>query len=228
MGIREPMIGAEIRGQVFRDTTGYYLDAEAGGEAAPSLVAFARHNIGKEVLDYGCATGSYGLALQREGFTASGADINPEYVAAANERGLTSYLCEPGLPLEDNSVDSVLLFEVLEHAHNPGELLAEAARVARSNVLVTVPNCETLAPMQAGGVIYEHFSDLDHRQFFTADTLATTMQPFFSEVVVTPGDAVDALCLLERNAASVIPRAMRKLGLLKSRYFRRLFAQGTL
>ncbi|MDE0881963.1 MAG: class I SAM-dependent methyltransferase [Myxococcota bacterium] len=222
------MIGNEIRAKVFRDTTGYYLDAQVGGEAASSLVAFARRHIGKEVLDYGCATGSYGLALQGEGFSACGADINPEYVAMANERGLTTYLCQPGLPLEDNCVDSVLLFEVLEHAENPAELLAEAARVARTNVLVTVPNCAALEALQAGGVIYEHFSDLDHRQFFTTDTLAETMRPFFSEVVVTPGDAVDALCLLERNLASVIPRAMRKFGLLKSRYFRRLFAQGTL
>jgi len=221
------MIGAAIRAEIFRDTTAYYEGAGAG-DVAPSLLEFARRHAGPELLDYGCATGSYALALSAEGFTVCGADIQPAYVAEAQRRGLTTHLCNPGLPLADDAVDTVLLFEVLEHIEQPAELLAEAVRVARRNVLVTVPNCAAVAPMQAGGVIYEHFADLDHRQFFTQETLAELMLPYFSAVDVTPGDPVDALCLVERNWISVIPRALRKLGLLRSRYNRRLFAVGTL
>jgi ubiquinone/menaquinone biosynthesis C-methylase UbiE len=43
------------------------------------------------------------------------------------------------LPLEDQSVDTVVLAEILEHVDNPGEILAEACRVAGERVVVSLP-----------------------------------------------------------------------------------------
>jgi len=45
------------------------------------------------------------------------------------------------IPLEDNSVDSILLTEVLEHCFDPGLVMNECYRVLRSDgsILITVP-----------------------------------------------------------------------------------------
>jgi hypothetical protein len=43
------------------------------------------------------------------------------------------------LPFEDDSFDTVLLAETLEHLENPGLAWSEACRVARGRVIMTVP-----------------------------------------------------------------------------------------
>lgn len=44
------------------------------------------------------------------------------------------------LPIDDNSYSTVLLCEVLEHVRNPVQVISEANRVARNQVLITVPD----------------------------------------------------------------------------------------
>lgn len=114
-------------------------------------------------LDVGCGIGDM-LAFRPD---TIGVDVNPHNVAYCNARGLDAVLMSPDqLPLDDNSVDSVLLDNVLEHIADPVALLAEILRVVRQSgvVLIGVPGVRGQA------------SDSDHKVFYDETGLAALAQ----------------------------------------------------
>ena len=219
------MIGGEIRSVVFRDTKDCYLRT-APDAVAVSLIEFAKAHGGRAVLDLGCATGNYCAALARLGFDVKGADVNPEYVHIARERGIDAQVVTDRVPFPDQSFDTVLLFEVLEHLADPARIVAEARRLARKNVLVTVPHCGAIADLQATGLLFEHFADLDHKSFYTESSLGELLRPFFSRVEIAKGDAINPLALFGSGWLPALGRTLMKLKVLRPRYHFRLYAQG--
>jgi 2-polyprenyl-3-methyl-5-hydroxy-6-metoxy-1,4-benzoquinol methylase len=185
---------------------------------------FARKQAGREILDLGCATGMYCLALAKLGYSVKGADVNQRYVSIAKERGVDAYLIEGSLPFPDRSFDTVILFEVLEHLAEPDKLLADAKRLARKNVLITTPNSEGVESLQARGLLFEHFADLDHKNFFTEESLKVLLARQFSRVTVWKGNAISPLSLLKSTALLYVGRVLTKLHLLRPNYFMRLYA----
>lgn len=124
--------------EIFRDTKNWYL--EKSNYASAALIEFAVQFAGKKILDAGCATGEYCVKLSELGFECTGVDINPAYVAKAKTIGIDAYVMDGrSLKFPDNSFDTILLFEVLEHVNNPEDILKEAKRVTRKNILITVP-----------------------------------------------------------------------------------------
>lgn len=220
-------IGAEIRSAIFRDTKTFYSNPDAI-QPAPRLMAFARRNAGPVVLDLGCATGAYCLELTRHGFRVTGADVNADYVRIARSRGVDAHRIEGALPFADAAFDTVVMFEVLEHVAEPDSLLREAKRVARLNVLVTVPNCERHDELQQRGLLFEHFADLDHRNFFTGETLQELLAPHFRHVSITRGDPINPLALFRSRLPRMLAGAAWRLRLLRPRYHFRLYAVATI
>jgi hypothetical protein len=83
------------------------------------------------VLDIGCR--DRGLAEHLpSGLRYVGVDLAPpaDVIASAEER----------LPFEDDEFDCAVLADVLEHLEHPHDALEEAMRVARSSVVVLLPN----------------------------------------------------------------------------------------
>ena len=217
------MIGNEIRQQIFRDTKNFYLHFPVDA-VAPQLIEFAKEHAGQAVLDLGCATGNYCTHLSRLGYAVKGADVNAEYVALACQRGVDACVFENTVPFPDDSFDTVLLFEVLEHLHHPEEAIAEAKRLARKNVLFTVPNSADVEMLRQTGLIYEHFADLDHRNYFTMESLRGLLQPHFARVQVTQGDPINPLGLSHSKLMRRIGSRFMRMGILKPRFFFRLYA----
>ncbi len=218
------MIGEDIRANVFRDTKTFY-DRVPIDQVARQLISFARTHAGNEILDLGCAVGNYSRRMASLGYHVKGADINPEYVRIARERGVDAYVVERDvLPFPDRSFDSVLLFEVVEHLPDPGGVLREARRVARKNVILTTPNSEGITELQRMGLLYEHFGDLDHRNFFTPDTLRLLLEKHFPRVEVKAGDGINPLALMPWKPIRFLGAGLTRLGLLKPRFYFRLFA----
>ena len=206
-----------------RDTRAWYRDADPMEQVDYALVDFVSEHAGHSVVDLGCGLGGYSKVLADRGFDVRGFDVVPEYVERARELGVRADVYDgERLPLEDRSVDTVFLLEVIEHLEDPAPLLAEARRVARGSVLVTTPNCT-----QSFGRVpieFSHMLDVDHKQFFTETSLTELLDGVFGSC------EVEQVAPIDRNLAGlVLPRPLRplyrwldRLGQAKPRYFTRL------
>lgn len=98
------------------------------------------------VLDIGCGDGLLLSYLKTAHITASGIDISSEAVQHCRIAGLTAmeYSLDKPLPFADDSFDTIVVLDVLEHLYDPLVVLAEARRVARRRVIVGVPNFSSL------------------------------------------------------------------------------------
>lgn len=218
------MIGDDIRARVFRDTTNLYLDYPAG-IVAPPLIRFVRKHARGSILDLGCATGNYCLHLRQRGYAIRGADIHPEYVRIAQSRGVDACLITDGrVPLPDGCVDTVLLFEVLEHLAEPGPVLREAKRLARRNVLITTPHSGGIDGLREQGLLFEHFADMDHRNFFTVESLETLLRSEFPAVRVRKGNGLNPLGLFPFASVRFLGKVLERTGILPAAYHFRLYA----
>lgn len=101
-----------------------------------------------DVLDVGCGTGAFLLALQAAGWRCCGVEMDPGAVDAAHRAGLTGVrqgdLLQAGFP--DSSMDAVRFWHSLEHLRSPRAALAEARRILRpgGKLVVGVPNFGSL------------------------------------------------------------------------------------
>lgn len=131
------------------------------------------------VLDIGCGDGLLLEQLKNKGLTVSGIDISSTAINICKERGLD---CIHGdisekLPFEDNSYDSVLLIDVLEHLFQPIEVLKEARRISKGCVLISIPNFVSL-PARAQvflGRVPENNTPRDGHVYFMTMTVIQSL-----------------------------------------------------
>jgi SAM-dependent methyltransferase len=199
------------------------LPAKAG-EHYGAFVRFAAKHAGQKILDLGCGYGAYSLALLKQGRSCVGCDVNLQYLKTAVASGLPAVAALGPLPFPDKSFDTVLLFEVIEHVPPIEALLEEAFRVARRNVLVTVPNAEDLELLKGNDVTYAHMLSSDHVHFFDPASLSKLLGRFGGNVQVERGDPIYPFWFLSRSGGYYALRVLYRSGLVKPRYFSRLYA----
>jgi SAM-dependent methyltransferase len=194
------------------------------GEHYRAFVRFARKHAGKTILDLGCGYGAYGRALLNEGAQCFGCDVNQQYLREAARAGFPVAAVDSVLPFRDRSFDTVLLFEVIEHVPELPPLLKEAFRVARKNVLVTVPNTENMELMQQNDVTFAHMLSSDHVNFFDLQSLETLLSGFAGEVSVERSDPIYPFWFAGRSLPFYGLKLLYRAGLLRPRFFSRLYA----
>lgn len=93
------------------------------------------------VLDVGSADGFTTHIFKLAGHPVHACDISQTRIDRVKEQyGIDGTVCDGAtLPFEDGEFDTVVLGEVLEHVENPGLLFAEASRVAKQRVVISVP-----------------------------------------------------------------------------------------
>jgi len=111
-----------------------------------------------KTLDIGCGIGDF-LSYRNN---TIGVDINKETVNWCRDKGLEAFIMnEDKIPFEDNTFDSVIMDNVLEHISEPKPLMEEIIRVMKKNgkLMIGVP----------GEVGYS--VDDDHKVFYTRESL---------------------------------------------------------
>lgn len=117
---------------------------------------------GKKILDVGCGQGIYVDFLVSKGFDGWGVDFVEEFVKRAKKGKKGSFVLGKAekLPFPDKSFDTVLLFDIVEHADEE-KVLKEAKRVARKKILVIVPR-QVDYELEKAGVVFRHYIDKSH------------------------------------------------------------------
>lgn len=117
--------------------SGYWFDHRAN-EVISEIV---KHGV-KSIWDIGAGTGSVATRIARSGIDVVAVEPVPSAAIFAAEAGLTVIQGSLGtLTLPNCTLESVGLFDVLEHLAKPEDLLHEVARVIQPNgcLFVTVP-----------------------------------------------------------------------------------------
>ncbi len=128
------------------------------------------------------------------------------------------------LPFADRSFETVIILEVLEHVANVRMLLSEAFRIARKNVLITVPNSAEIEIMKSNDVTYAHMLSSDHLHFFDSNSLTLLLKEYAASVTVEPSDPIYPFWFSARSVPFYALRLLYKLKLFKPRFFSRLYA----
>jgi SAM-dependent methyltransferase len=207
-----------------RDSTNWYLGVDPLSVVDTKLVDYVYRHGGQELLDLGCGLGGYSRVLANRGRKVIAVDTNAGYVAVAASLGLDARVGDGvRIPLADKSVDTIFMIEVLEHIPHPENLLAELRRVARQNIIITVPNCsqQFTAP-----ITFTHMLDTDHKNFFSVNSLAALLIPEFPRVNIVQVEPIDRYIMLDLLPAwAYWPwRLANSCGLLKDRFYFRLIA----
>lgn len=210
-----------------RRHTGNWYAGQGDEVVSPTLLGFAHDRGGERVLDLGSGPGAYSRRLAALGHRVVAVDTRFAYARRA--AGAVPAVQADGwrLPFPAGAVDTVLLFEVLEHVPDPATVVAEAARVAGRNVLVTVPNCAGHDRLRREAVTFEHMLDDDHRHFFTPASLRRLLEGHARSVDVDEGDFVDVNLarLVGGRPAAYAVEALRRLRLYRPKHSSRLFAE---
>jgi ubiquinone/menaquinone biosynthesis C-methylase UbiE len=98
----------------------------------------------ESVLDAGCGEGIVYRAMRKRGYTGkwTGFDFSEQAVEFARQASPEAdwfHASAYQIPLADCSFDLIFSSQVLEHLPTPERALAEYARVARRNLLLSVP-----------------------------------------------------------------------------------------
>jgi SAM-dependent methyltransferase len=138
------------------------------------------------ILDLGCGAGALVCALRREGIEAYGLELDEERITShlmeAARPFVTLYDGALPSPFAAGQFASVVCSEVLEHLPDAHAALIEMARLARTRLLITVPDMSAIPRGFAHGVVPWHLLEASHVNFFTQHSLAAALAPHASGV----------------------------------------------
>lgn len=120
----------------------------------------------RDVLDFGCGDGQMSAFLiGKNPKTMTGVDLNAEAIERAKRPGIDFLVgAEDAIPCPDQSFDTILAFDCMEHVMQPREILDEWFRVLRPDGRVLIewfpfkgpwgPHMESLIPVPWAHVLF--------------------------------------------------------------------------
>jgi 2-polyprenyl-3-methyl-5-hydroxy-6-metoxy-1,4-benzoquinol methylase len=101
---------------------------------------------GQRVLDVGCGNGAFLLKAREAGWQVMGVDPDPDAVATARQKGLEVRLGSvEAFAGEAGLFDAITFSHVIEHAHDPKSVLADAYRLLKpgGKLYLDTPNIDS-------------------------------------------------------------------------------------
>lgn len=131
---------------------------------------------GESVLMIGCGSGKYLQFARDARRKVAGVEISQSLAARAHARigGCVAVADARNLPFPDRSFDTVTLWDVLEHLPEDSRALEEALRVARRNVLLSVPAEDSFAN-HSSGLTFRTYTDPTHHRYYTLSHIKALM-----------------------------------------------------
>jgi 2-polyprenyl-3-methyl-5-hydroxy-6-metoxy-1,4-benzoquinol methylase len=132
------------------------------------------------LLDLGCGDGLLLAQAQRRGWEPWGLEVSAELVANVRAEHNLERIFHGALSqaaYQAAHFDAVTLINVIEHLRDPGETLAEIARIARPGGIVAVhtPNVDSLAARWHRAA-WHHYEPFEHFYYFNASTLSRLLE----------------------------------------------------
>jgi len=151
---------------------------------SPKMLELVKKHAGHNILDVGCGHGVNCMELNNRGFHCVGIEANAVYAKEARKHVEAYHMRAEKLEFPDKSFDTVIMLEVLEHLEDPDTALSEVVRVARKNLILSVPNLAPLEVCVEYNVIMHHFFEPTHLNFFTKAMLERLLKTYFPYVKV--------------------------------------------
>ena len=216
-----------------KDAKDWFLDNDPLSFVSTEIIDFISRRAGKKILDFGCGVGGYSARLTQLGFDCTAADINPDFLNRAKGLGLkTSLIKENKLDFPDNYFDTAIAIEVMEHLENPAVAIKEMKRVAKNNIIITVPNCTPLIKLSVGRITLDHMTFMqtpavDHINFFTTSSLQELLKKEFPIVKIYEKEPIDdqAIHLFAPKLLALFIELLHITHILKRKFFYRLYAE---
>lgn len=169
-----------------------------------------------QVLDIGCFEAPMRGIIGKERYTGVDFVGNPDIV-------LNLEKCDH-LPFEDNSYDTVMCMDVLEHLDNFHVMFDELVRVSSRYILISLPNCWNTArsPIMRGRGSFSHYGlpveqpDDRHKWFFS---IAEAINFMKYQAIRHQLNEID--CLAVENPRNIFKRTLRKIIYPGMRYHNR-------
>lgn len=173
------------------------------------------------LLDIGCGDGLFMLGMKERGWEVHGLDISPVAAQLAREKGLEVFegeLDQAGYA--EGSFDLITMWDVLEHLHDPGAHLTQAARLLKpeGSLVVTIPNPHSL-DFRLFGLVWTGLDVPRHLYVYTRPALFQLFERAGLEVVsgrcISGGQWVSTRSLEwwidERITRSGLKRGLKRL-----------------
>lgn len=131
-----------------------------------------------KILDIGCGTGDFLYEIKKRGFRTIGIDISPEACRQARQKKLRVFNKE----LEDcsfpkKSFDVVTLWHVLEHLHDPREVIRKIGKILKDDglLVIEVPNIKSFS-FKLFGKYFFHLDVPRHLFHWSHETLSDLLK----------------------------------------------------
>lgn len=133
---------------------------------------------GSTVLDAGCGGGGFVDYLCKRGFTATGLERHAMFLDVARERGFAGEFVNgdlsASLPFADQTFDTTICFDVLEHVSDDASAVRELVRVTRRRLVVAVPQKDVWMPSYR--LTLYPYRDPTHLRYYTREALDALLQ----------------------------------------------------
>ncbi len=173
-----------------------------------------------KLLDIGCSLGAFLQTADRKGYEAFGIDLGKASIRYARNN-LDLNVVEGSielLPFEDESMDVITIYEVIEHLLSPQNSMREISRVLKPQgiLAVSTPNLDSFTRISLGKGWWVINSPDEHIHLFTVKSLAAFMERAGFKVLSTRTRGISPYTIFktlkgERINCTQICRGRRKL-----------------